>query len=656
MLAQEGFILGENFEIFVSDNQSGPETWNALKEFEEKIKLHQNDGNYGFAGGHNRGIARCLAAEAEYILVANADLKLEKNMLANLVKALAADSSAGLASPKLYRADGNLVPVAPETFDAAGMYFTTDIRHFDRGSQEIDRGQFEIPQYVFGATGAAMLLKRSFVLDAQYQSNSGLELFDDSFFVYREDADLSWRAQALGWNCLYEPSSIAYHVRIVLPEKRAQLPQEYNRFGVRNRFLMQINNLTPFTAIICLKGFVIRNLIVVAACIVKERTSLQGIKEVFTLFPNAWNKRQQNIKRKRRSELNILRWFGKQGLEGLPVLKNGTSDIRKVSAIVVNYNSGLRAKACTEAAVKSFKGLPEQITWEIIIVDNSSENSQLEMAENDSVKVIRNDTNLGFSGAINKAVKATTADALLILNPDVLLEDNCATLLVSALANYPELGAVGASLYNTDGTVQLGFSARRFPNLLSTTMELLGLAKLIPNNFVSQNYLIKDDQLFENYLKGTTSNGPSLDSSKPVIVDQPAGACLMLRRTAYDQLGGFDEEYFPAWFEDVDYCKRLKKHGWLSAVFTQAKAIHEGGYSLSTMSRAKFFSIWYANLLRYWKRHGKVWESYVLRALVLTAIALRASYFKILSLTKNKANPSKDRETANELFELLRKI
>ena len=650
MLAQEDFIYGENFEIIVSHNKGEEETLNALKEFESRITLIQRDGNYGFAGGHNAGIAKCLEKDAKYVLVANADLKLEKDFLKKLVTELDNDKSAGMASPRIYRADAELNPIIPATLDACGMYFTTDIRHFDRASQEVDAGQYPEKQYVFGATGAAMLLKRSFILDAKFDS-SELELFDSSFFVYREDADLSWRAQTLGWNCLYIPEAIAHHVRLVLPEKRAKIPEIYNRFGVRNRFLMQVNNLSLLSAIICIKGLVLRNLIVIFGCLLIERSSIQGLLEAIKLFPNAWKKRRFISSKRRRSELDVMRWFGKQGLEGLPVLEAKENKINSLAAIIVNYNSGERLKSCVEATIKAFNKV--NINTEIFVIDNASEDFKL---ENNQINIIKNNTNCGFSGAINQAVKSTNAESLLIINPDIKLSEDCAINLLNTIEQYPKIAAVGASLYNSNNTIQNGFSARRFPSLLSTAFEILGLAKILPDNLISKNYLLKDNLLYELYLNKVQKLEPLIDLNKPAVVDQPAGACLMLRRKAFEQINGFDENYFPAWFEDVDYCKRLKQAGWLCAVNTQAIAIHEGGYSLKTMSRAKFFSIWYANLIKYWKAHGTFWEQKAIKLLVYTGITFRALYFSILSLINKDNQSSKNKETANEFFELLKKI
>ena len=85
--------------------------------------------------------------------------------------------------------------------DSTGIYFTPNMRHLDRGAEEQDRGQFDREQYVFGATGAAAMFRREFIEAVSVEG----QFFDEEFFAFREDADLAWRAQLMGWKCLYTP-------------------------------------------------------------------------------------------------------------------------------------------------------------------------------------------------------------------------------------------------------------------------------------------------------------------------------------------------------------------------------------------------------------------------------------------------------------------
>ncbi len=125
--------------------------------------------------------------------------------------------------------------------DSTGIYFTPMLRHLDRGSQEVDNGHYLNFEYVFGATAAAALYRRQMIDDISIRASSSTP----DFFVYREDADVAWRAQLMGWRCIYTPLARGYHVRNVLPGNRRALPPVINMHSVKNRFLMRIKNMTP---------------------------------------------------------------------------------------------------------------------------------------------------------------------------------------------------------------------------------------------------------------------------------------------------------------------------------------------------------------------------------------------------------------------------
>src|SRR5260370_4536789 len=114
------------------------------------------------------------------------------------------------------------------------------LRHLDRGSQEVDNGHYLQHEYVFGATDAAALYWRGMIEDISLED----EFFDPDFFVYREGADVAWRAQLLGWGCVYTPHARGYHVRNVLPGNRRALPPVITMHSVNNRFLMRMEHMT----------------------------------------------------------------------------------------------------------------------------------------------------------------------------------------------------------------------------------------------------------------------------------------------------------------------------------------------------------------------------------------------------------------------------
>ncbi len=120
-----------------------------------------------------------------------------------------ADPGAGTVCGKLFSIGPGFQPLAEPRIDSTGIYFTPAMRHFDRGWHEPDRQRFDRMEYVFGASAAAALYRRQMIEDVSVDG----EFFDPDFFVYREDADVAWRAQLLGWRCIYTPEATAYHVR-----------------------------------------------------------------------------------------------------------------------------------------------------------------------------------------------------------------------------------------------------------------------------------------------------------------------------------------------------------------------------------------------------------------------------------------------------------
>ncbi|MCB0338633.1 MAG: glycosyltransferase family 2 protein [Bdellovibrionales bacterium] len=337
IVEQDAFSIGNNLIVEVTDNASSDATVERIKEmYPEKIRVVSNPINLGFSAGHNQGIKRFLDSDADYILILNPDVALEPNAIRELVSVIADDENAGSVCPRLYRADEKLQPVVPRRIDSAGMYFERNLRHFDRGSQEIDHGQFDKPCYVFGGSGAAWMFRREALLSLalrgrKYDRDKGkiypellenegdrFPVFDEAFFAYREDADLAWRAQWLGWRCRYVPSAVGYHRRVVLPGRRRALNPAYNRWSVRNRFLMQLVNLhgwANFRQIV--PGF-LRNALVVWGVVLTERTSLGALREVYTLLNRCAERRRILFSRAQASYSDMSRWF-ENSLDGEPI-------------------------------------------------------------------------------------------------------------------------------------------------------------------------------------------------------------------------------------------------------------------------------------------------------------------------------------------------
>ena len=247
-----------------------------------------------------------------------------------------------------------------------------------------------------------------------------------------------------------------------------------------------------------------------------------------------------------------------------------------ISAIVVTHNSEAEVGGCLDA----LRGCGQTL-----VVDNASSDGTVAQATRRSwVEVIANPDNRGFAAAVNQGARVALGRYLLILNPDAVLTTSCDDLMAAC----EESGIAAGCLTEDDGTAQVVFAVRRLPTVASLTFECLGLNAIWPRNPVNVRYRCLD-----------------LDLSRPCRVEQPAGAFLMVRRDVFRTLGGFDEQFWPIWYEDVDFCHRALTSGYSIEYRPAARARHSGGHSILSI-QPKFKRIyWYGSLLKYTgKYHG----------------------------------------------------
>jgi GT2 family glycosyltransferase len=253
---------------------------------------------------------------------------------------------------------------------------------------------------------------------------------------------------------------------------------------------------------------------------------------------------------------------------------------------IINWNSGRWLRPCVESL------LATTTTAEILIIDNASTDASMESVEGfrNRVDVVQNSVNRGFAAAVNQAFQATSTPYVLILNPDVRAMPGAVQVLEEFLDSNSKAGAIG-------GNVGEKYLPKKLPTV----------STLIRENLVGEVYDRPSLKVSDNSSK-TGRHRP------PLQVEQTAAAALMIRRDAYEDVGGFDERFYPAWYEDVDFCQQLKAHGWEIYFAPQAEFPHEGGYSAEAMGSEKFLASYYGNQLRYVRKHFGALGSAAVRA------------------------------------------
>jgi GT2 family glycosyltransferase len=240
----------------------------------------------GFAENNNIGIRQ---ASGEFTFVLNVDAVLTPECIERLVTATNLDFSIGAVSPKILRMTSEGVRHNPPVYDSAGMTLRANVRHHDRGAGEIDSGQYDQTEFVFGVSGAAAFFKR----ECLEHLRIGSQYFDEDFWSYREDADLSWRLQNYGWKCLYMPAAVVYHARTLKPGPRSANSRLANMHSVKNRFLLMLNNMAWQTYLQNLLHIIARDIVVIAAVSLREQHSLPGLWFVAKNYRRLLQKRRR---------------------------------------------------------------------------------------------------------------------------------------------------------------------------------------------------------------------------------------------------------------------------------------------------------------------------------------------------------------------------
>jgi len=306
----------KNIEVYFIDNNSPSKDG---LNFVKKYPLHviANKENLGYAKAANQGIKLAIGAKADYVVITNPDIIYSPTYFEKIINHIPA-GVAGVTG-KVYKYDfANKKPT--KIIDTVGLYIDRKFRVADGAQGLLDKGQFDKEKEVFGISGACPLYSVKALEEAKITLPNGSdEYFDEDFFMYKEDVDLSWRLQLLGWKFLYYPKAIAFHGRgtgvierrtIWQIAKNRKLLSKFQRYySYRNQQLMITKN--------ALFGNYFRNLPRVIAYDVStlfyllffEPSTLKALASIFKLSPKMARKRQLIMAKKKVGAKRINKWM-----------------------------------------------------------------------------------------------------------------------------------------------------------------------------------------------------------------------------------------------------------------------------------------------------------------------------------------------------------
>ncbi len=206
--------IGFTYEVYIVDNGSDINSYDAISkhiENHENYKLIRNDANLGFSAGNNIGIKTALADNCNFVLLLNNDTSVDSMLLKNLIGVIKKHTKVGMVSPKIYFTRGyefhkkryKKHELGKVIWYAGGLVDWKNMYGSNRGVDEVDRGQYDDEIETVFATGACVLMNKSAIEDTGN--------FNEKYFMYMEDLDLSIRMRKRGWSIRYCPKAVIWH-------------------------------------------------------------------------------------------------------------------------------------------------------------------------------------------------------------------------------------------------------------------------------------------------------------------------------------------------------------------------------------------------------------------------------------------------------------
>lgn len=278
-----------------------------------------------------------------------------------------------------------------------------------------------------------------------------------------------------------------------------------------------------------------------------------------------------------------------------------------LSIIILNWNGGPVLLDCLASIYEH----PASLPFEVIVVDNASTDGSPEQAAArfGQVRLLRNKRNLGFAAGNNRGMAIARGRYFLLLNNDALVLDGALDALIAEAQAYPEAGIIGPKLINPDGTLQR--SCGIFPSLLTELLDQTMLHRLFP--------------LYKMRYRAYQA---------PREVDWVTGACMLVRRELYEQIGGLDEG-FHMFLEDVDWCLRARRAGWVVRYTPKATVVHLKGYSSRSVLPDMLVED-QRSVFRFFRKHYSRHRVWALRFIVSAGCVVRGMFWALQALISRR--------------------
>jgi len=309
-------------ELLIIDNASEDDTLARTQETIAKenpnfpVRIISGQKNLGFSAGHNLGIRE---SRGEFILCLNQDVILASDFIKRAVEFLEKnkEEKIGALQPKLLRLGAD--DQKTDIIDTTGLVPLKNRRIIARGQGTQDKGQFEKEEEIFGSDGAAPIYSRKALEDVKISLDGKEEYFDEDFFVYKEDVDLSWRLRLAGWKIFYVPNAIAWHSRsagdsaatsyLAVIKERLKINKFAKYASFKNQRLMQIKNEQIPLLLKHSPQFLAKEFASWIYVILFERFTWKAIKDLFAQAPRAFKKRKIIMSHMNISARDMKKWF-----------------------------------------------------------------------------------------------------------------------------------------------------------------------------------------------------------------------------------------------------------------------------------------------------------------------------------------------------------